>query len=141
MTLHGWTEAGLEWVREGYAKSLVRLLDRSVVVLIVTAVALVAIVVFIVPKITFSFAPQSDNGSITVNVSMHNGAALASTNAMTGTLEKYLLQQPAVKTVQTVVLIGARAGPTHRRARPGERPGSRREISHVGRSDAGGGAH
>jgi HAE1 family hydrophobic/amphiphilic exporter-1 len=102
-TLHGWTEAGLEWVREAYAKSLVRLLDRSNVVLIVTAVALAAIVAFIVPKITFSFAPQSDNGSITVNVSMHNGATLASTNATTGALEKYLLQQPAVKTVQTVV--------------------------------------
>jgi len=102
-TLHGWTEAALGWVREGYAKSLSRLLDRSVLVLVVTAAALFAIIVFVVPKISFSFAPQSDNGSITVNVSMHTGSTLASTNAMTGMLEKYLLQQPAVKTVQTVV--------------------------------------
>ena len=80
-----------------------RLLDRSVVVLVATAAALVLIVVLILPRITFSFAPQSDNGSITVNVSMHNGTTLAATNATTGALEKYLLQQPAVKTVQTIV--------------------------------------
>jgi HAE1 family hydrophobic/amphiphilic exporter-1 len=103
MTLHGWTEAALEWVREGYANSLVGLLDRSVVVLIATAAALALIVVLVLPRITFSFAPQSDSGTITVNISMHNGATLASTNTTTGELEKYLLKQPAVKTVQTIV--------------------------------------
>jgi HAE1 family hydrophobic/amphiphilic exporter-1 len=102
-TLHSWTEAGLEWVREGYAKSLARMLDRSVIVLVATAAALVVIVVLVLPKITFSFAPQSDNGSITINVSMHNGTTLAATNTATGALEHYLLQQPAVKSVQTVV--------------------------------------
>ena len=102
-TLHGWTEAGLEWVRESYARSLTRLLDRSVVVLVATAVALVLIVVLVLPRITFSFAPQSDNGSITVNVAMHNGTTLAATNITTGALERYLLQQPAVRTVQTIV--------------------------------------
>ena len=102
-TLHGWTEAGLEWVREGYAKSLTGLLDRSAVVLIATAAALALIVVLVLPRIAFSFAPQSDNGSITVNVTMHTGATLAATNTTTGELEKYLLQEPAVKTVQTVV--------------------------------------
>jgi HAE1 family hydrophobic/amphiphilic exporter-1 len=101
--LHGWTETGLEWIREGYAKSLVGLLDRSIVVLIATAGALAVIVVLVLPRITFSFAPQSDNGSITVNVSMHNGATLAATNTTTGELERYLLQQPAVRTVQTIV--------------------------------------
>jgi len=102
-TLHTWTEAGLEWVREGYAKSLTRMLDRSVMVLVATAIALVVIVVLVLPKITFSFAPQSDNGTITINVSMHNGTTLAATNTTTGALEQYLLQQPAVKSVQTVV--------------------------------------
>ena len=92
--LHGWTEAVLEWVREGYAKSLVRLLDRSVLVLLVTAVALFAIIAFVLPKVTFSFVPQSDNGSITVNVSMHNGTTLASTNTTTGALEKYSYSSP-----------------------------------------------
>jgi hydrophobic/amphiphilic exporter-1 (mainly G- bacteria), HAE1 family len=102
-TLHGWTEAGLEWVREGYARSLAGMLDRSAVVLIATAAALAVIVAVVIPRITFSFAPQSDNGSITVNVSMHNGAALSATNVTAGVLESYLLRQPAVRTVQTVV--------------------------------------
>lgn len=102
-TLHGWTEAVLEWVREGYAKSLVGLLDKSIVVLAATAGALAVIVVLVLPRITFSFAPQSDNGSITINVSMHNGTTLAATNVATGKLESFLLQEPAVKTVQTIV--------------------------------------
>ncbi len=102
-TLHGWTEAGLEWVREGYAKSLVRLLDRSAVVLLSTAGLLVLIVVLVIPRITFSFAPQSDNGTITANLSMHTGTTLSSTNFSTGRMESYLLQQPEVRTVQTVV--------------------------------------
>jgi hydrophobic/amphiphilic exporter-1 (mainly G- bacteria), HAE1 family len=101
-TLHGWTEAALEWVREAYAKSLSGLLERSAVVLISTAGALALIVLLVLPRISFSFAPQSDNGSITVNVSMHNGTTLAATNVETGKLEGFLLQQPAVKTVQTV---------------------------------------
>ncbi len=29
-TLHGWSEAGLEWVRDGYARSLSGLIDKSV---------------------------------------------------------------------------------------------------------------
>jgi HAE1 family hydrophobic/amphiphilic exporter-1 len=101
--LHGWTEAGLEWVREAYARSLDGLLDRSLVVLLATVGVLAVIVVLVIPKITFSFAPQSDNGTITVNLSMHSGSTLAGTNTTTGKLEAYLLRQPEVKTVQTVV--------------------------------------
>ena len=102
-TLHGWTEAGLEWVREGYAKSLVGSWTAASSSWLPPRSPLSVIVVLVLPKITFSFAPQSDNGSITVNVSMHNGTTLAATNTTTGTLEKYLLQQPAVRTVQTIV--------------------------------------
>jgi HAE1 family hydrophobic/amphiphilic exporter-1 len=102
-TLHGWTEAGLEWVREAYAKSLVGLLKRSAIVLIATAGVLAAIVALVLPRITFSFAPRSDNGTITVNAIMHNGTTLEATNAATGTLERFLLQQRAVRTVQTIV--------------------------------------
>ncbi|MGA2548386.1 MAG: efflux RND transporter permease subunit [Rectinemataceae bacterium] len=102
-TLHGWTEAGLEWVRDGYAKSLVGLIDRSVVVLLATAIALVLAVVLLVPKITFSFAPKSDSGTITINLAMHSGSTLESTNHATGALEAFLLGQPEVRTVQTIV--------------------------------------
>jgi HAE1 family hydrophobic/amphiphilic exporter-1 len=102
-TLHGWTEAALEWIREGYARSLVRLLDRSVVVLVATVGVLVLIVVLVLPRITFSFAPQSDNGTINVNVVMHTGTTLEATNVTTGRLEAFLLHQPEVSSVQTII--------------------------------------
>jgi len=103
MTLHGWTETALEWIREGYARSLVGLLDRSVVVLLATVGILVLIVALVLPKITFSFAPQSDNGTINVNVVMHTGTTLPATNVTTGSLEGFLLHQPAVASVQAVI--------------------------------------
>ncbi len=102
-TLHGWTETALEWIREGYARSLVRLLDRSVVVLVATVGVLVLIVALVVPRITFSFAPQSDNGTINVNVVMHTGTTLEATNVATGGLETFLLHQPEVSSVQTII--------------------------------------
>ena len=102
-TLHGWTEAGLEWVRDAYARSLVGLIDRSVLVLVSTAVVLVLVVFLLVPRISFSFAPKSDNGTITINLAMHSGSTLESTNRATGSLEAFLLGQPEVRTVQTIV--------------------------------------
>jgi HAE1 family hydrophobic/amphiphilic exporter-1 len=102
-TLHGWTEAAMEWVREGYARSLVGLLDRSVVVLVATVGILVLIVALVVPRIAFSFAPQSDNGTINVNIVMHTGTTLEATNVSTGSLEAYLLHQPEVTSVQSVI--------------------------------------
>jgi HAE1 family hydrophobic/amphiphilic exporter-1 len=102
-TLHGWTETGLEWVRDAYARSLVGMLEKSAIVLIGT-LGVVAVIAFLVAsKVTFSFAPQSDNGTITVNLSMHTGSTLDTTNSATGKLEAYLLHQREVKTVQTVV--------------------------------------
>ena len=102
-TLHGWTEAGLEWVRDAYARSLVGLIDKSVLVLVSTAVVLVLVVFLLVPRISFSFAPKSDNGTITINLAMHSGSTLESTNRATGSLEAFLLGQPEVRTVQTIV--------------------------------------
>lgn len=102
-TLHGWTETALEWIREGYARSLVRLLDRSVVVLVATVGVLVLIVALVLPRITFSFAPQSDNGTINVDVVMHTGTTLEATNVTTGSLEAFLLHQPEVSSVQTII--------------------------------------
>ena len=102
-TLHGWTEAGLEWVRDGYARSLVGLIDRSAVILISTAAVLVLVVTLLLPRISFSFAPKSDNGTITINLVMHTGSTLESTNRATGALEAFLLSQAEVRTVQTIV--------------------------------------
>jgi hydrophobic/amphiphilic exporter-1 (mainly G- bacteria), HAE1 family len=102
-TLHGWTEAALGWVREAYARGLPRLLDRALWVIIGTAAALVLVVMLVLPRMSFSFAPPSDNGSISVNLAMHTGATLAANNTATGKLEAMLLAQREVTSVQTVV--------------------------------------
>ncbi|HET6485867.1 MAG TPA: efflux RND transporter permease subunit [Spirochaetia bacterium] len=110
MTLHGWTEAGLGWVREAYARSLGGLLRRGVVVLLVTLTVVAGILVFLAPRLTFSFLPQTDNGTLSLNGSMRRGATLSVTNAAAASLERYLLSQPEVRVVQTTVGGGGMFG-------------------------------
>ena len=103
-TLHGWTEAGLEWVREGYAKSLVRPAgpERR-------------------GPAGHRRRPRGDRGPRHSEDHVQlcpaerqrdhhdqrractRGRPSTATNATTGKLEAYLLRQREVKTVQTIV--------------------------------------
>ena len=102
-TLHGWTEAALSYIRDGYANRLNRLLDRSGWVLAGAAAFFVATVVFIGPRIPFNFVPQSDNSTAQVNVNMPSGTSITTTNALAARVESFLLSRPEVRTVQTQV--------------------------------------
>jgi HAE1 family hydrophobic/amphiphilic exporter-1 len=102
-TLHGWTEAGLARVRDGYANRLEGLLKYSSWVLAGAAAFFVLTVVFIAPKLPFNFVPQSDNGTAQVNVNLPSGTAISTTNAVAARVENYLLSRPEVRTVQTDV--------------------------------------
>ncbi|MBF6594621.1 MAG: efflux RND transporter permease subunit [Thermaceae bacterium] len=106
-TLHGWTEAALTYVREGYVKRLNGLLNYSGWVLTGALVFFVVTVMFIGPKIPFNFVPQSDNGTLQVNLFMPSGTSINTTNALTARLENYLLSRPEVSTVQTDVSFRA----------------------------------
>ena len=102
-TLHAWTEGGLSWVRDRYADGLGGVLRHSVWVLAGSGAFLVAVVVVLAPLIVFNFVPNSDNGSMNVNLRLAPGTPALVTNTVTNRLESYLLARPEVTTVQTVV--------------------------------------
>jgi len=102
-TLHGWTEAGLTWVRDGYAGLLDRMLPYSAWVL-VGAAAFLALTLFAVgPRITLNFVPQTDSGLMQVGARLPSGTTLAEANQAAGKVEDFLMAQSAVRTVQTSV--------------------------------------
>ena len=103
VTLHGWTEGALEWIRNGYVASLGRILRFSPWILLGAGAFFVFTIVVILPRVPFSFVPQSDNGSLRVFMRMPTGTATQETNAVVGQIERYLMNQPAVQIVQTVV--------------------------------------
>jgi len=102
-TLHNGTEAVLDWIREKYARSLGRVVSRAVWVLIGAAAFLVATVMLIAPHIPFNFVPNSDSGTISINMFLPPGTPETVTNIETGKIEDYLFKQPDVALVQTVV--------------------------------------
>ena len=119
--LHGWTEKGLEWVRDGYARGLEAILHRGAWVLGVSAFFLVASGVIILPRLPFNFVPTTDSGFMGVNVRLPNGTPTLIANQDTARVENYLMQRPEVVTVQTTV--GNSGQITIQLAPVGKRPG------------------
>jgi hydrophobic/amphiphilic exporter-1 (mainly G- bacteria), HAE1 family len=103
MTLHGWTEAVLEWVRDGYTHILGGVLRNGAWVLAGSALFLLAIGFLIVPRIPFSFVPLTDAGTLQVNLRFPAGTPNTVTNIGAGRIEGFLFKQPEVETVQTLV--------------------------------------
>jgi HAE1 family hydrophobic/amphiphilic exporter-1 len=106
--LHGWTEAGLELVRDAYARSLNGVLRHGVIILGGCALFLGAIAFIVVPRVPFNFVPNTDSGSLEVHLRNPPGAPLQVTNNGVGRIEEYLRTQPEVRTIQSVV--GSSAG-------------------------------
>lgn len=102
-TLHGYTEAGLERLRGGYAYSVERLLGYSPWVLGGALIFFVVTITVIAPQIPFRFVPQNDSGFMNVNLRMPSGTSLESTNPIAARLENFLMSRPEVVTVQTTV--------------------------------------
>ncbi|MGA2613502.1 MAG: efflux RND transporter permease subunit [Spirochaetia bacterium] len=99
---HGWTEAGLEWVRDAYARSLGGVLKNGVWVLVGSAAFLVVVAVLIVPHIPFNFVPNTDSGVMNINLRNPPNTPLQVTNNGVGRIEAYLRQQPEVQLVQSI---------------------------------------
>jgi len=106
MSLHHMTEAGMNWLREGYIKGLEPVLKNARWVLVGMAVFFVATVVLIGPHIPFNFVPQSDSGTIRINLRVPHGVPQSIVNNTSGEIEAFLFRQPEVKTVQTTISTG-----------------------------------
>ena len=74
-TLHGWTEAGVEWIRDVYARGLNSILHRGAWVLGISAAFLVgsALFIFVIKGLPLNFVPTTDSGFMGVNVRFPNG--------------------------------------------------------------------
>ncbi|GGM93173.1 multidrug transporter [Thermus composti] len=103
LTLHGYTERALERVRQAYARSLPGLLDRAPWVLGGSLLFFLLVAGFFLPRIPFTFTPQSDAGYVRARLSLPPGTSLSRTNALAGRVEGYFLLRPEVATVQTEV--------------------------------------
>jgi HAE1 family hydrophobic/amphiphilic exporter-1 len=106
-TLHGWTEAALEWVRGAYTRSLGGILKHGVWVLAGAGAFLVFSAALIAPRIPFNFVPQTDSGTMGVDLRLPPGTPQELANVDAGRIESYLLARPEVRTVQTIVGTGA----------------------------------
>jgi len=109
-TLHTLTEKGLDAVREAYVRSLDAVMKFGAWILGAMGVVLVATVAFIAPQIPFSFVPQSDAGTLVVNVRFPRGSLTSQTNNASGRVEAWLNQQPEVETLQTDIAGGGSTG-------------------------------
>ena len=109
-TCHGIAEAALEWLRDRYADGLGTVLKRGVWVLVGAGAFFVGTLLLIGPRTPFNFIPQSDTGTLQVNVRLPPGTPLDVTNEATGRLEKWLLEQPEVAIAQTTVGSSASSG-------------------------------
>ena len=100
-TLSGWTNAGLQVVRDAYARSLDEALHFSPLVLLFALAFLAATVVIAVPKLNFTFTPATDSGTLNANLRLPSDLSLSESNQLLGRMENYFLKQPDVQTVQS----------------------------------------
>jgi hydrophobic/amphiphilic exporter-1 (mainly G- bacteria), HAE1 family len=101
-TLHGWTESFVSVVQEAYARSLRGTLKRSAPVLVATTVILGGVALLIAPRIPINFIPQSDAGTLSVNLRFPAGTPQSVVNAATSKVESFMLRRPEVDTVQAI---------------------------------------
>ncbi|MFC4452423.1 efflux RND transporter permease subunit [Deinococcus sonorensis] len=106
-TLSGLTARVVTVVRDAYARSLDRALQYSPLILVGAAAFLVATVVVVVPRISFTFTPSTDAGTLRASLRLPSGLSLATTNQLVARMENYFLNQPDVQTVQATVRTGS----------------------------------
>ncbi len=102
-TLSGITARGVDFVRDGYARSLNVALRFSPAVLIAAVAFLVLTAVVVGSNLTFTFTPTTDSGTMRANLRIPSGLSLNTTNELIARMENYFLSQKSVQTVQTTV--------------------------------------
>ena len=96
-----WFEKGLEKTRNGY-NSVVRHLIRRTIIGIVLIGGMIGATAFLGMTTATGFIPQEDQGTVYVNVSLPDGAALPRTAEVMKKVEKILEDNPGVENIISV---------------------------------------
>ncbi|MDZ7708454.1 MAG: efflux RND transporter permease subunit [Trueperaceae bacterium] len=108
---HEATDAGVRWLRERYAVALKAILTpRASTIVLVVAVALVASLGWVVPRIQFNFVSQVDAGAVAVTIEMPPGTPLERTDVVSSTIERAVADHPAVENVVASIGSGGLLG-------------------------------
>ncbi|GGR17823.1 efflux RND transporter permease subunit [Deinococcus ruber] len=102
-TLSGITAAGLNVVRDAYARGLDAVLRFSPAVLLAAVAFLVLTLVLVIPRISFTFTPSTDSGTVQARLRLPDGLPLSTNNELVARLETFFLRQSSVQTVQASV--------------------------------------
>ncbi|MBZ9713556.1 efflux RND transporter permease subunit [Deinococcus multiflagellatus] len=108
-TLHGLTNRGVQATARAYARSLGGALRRPWAVMAVAGLFLLSAGLAL-RGVGFAFTPQTDSGSLTVDLDLPTGTDLQTTNRLTRQVEENLLARPEVRLVQTSVGAGSLTG-------------------------------
>ncbi len=98
----GWFNRGFSATAKGYEGLLGRLLGRSLRMMLIY-LAIIAGVVWLVLRLPSSFMPNEDQGNIIVNVQLPPGATANRTLAVMEQVEGFLLKQPEVQSMVSVL--------------------------------------
>jgi hydrophobe/amphiphile efflux-1 (HAE1) family protein len=93
---------GIDWVRDGYA-AVVRRLVRVAALSILLVVVLGAAIYGTSLRTPTGFLPEEDQGAFFVNVQLPDGASVARTSDVTARVEQILTHMPPVQNVLSVI--------------------------------------
>jgi multidrug efflux pump len=99
---YGWFNRGFSRTAKGYESFVARLLKKAGRYLVIY-VAIIAAVGVIYMRLPTSFLPGEDQGNILVNVQLPPGATLARTEKVMEQVEGYILKQPEVQAMVSVL--------------------------------------
>jgi multidrug efflux pump len=98
----GWFNRGFTRVNHGYEGLVARILRRAARWLLLYA-AIIAVVVLMFGRLPTAFVPNEDQGNLLVNVQLPPGATLNRTLTVMQQVEQYMLKQPEVESMVTVL--------------------------------------
>ena len=98
----GWFNRGFTRTAKGYESLVARILRRAARYLVIY-VAIIAAVVLLFSRLPTSFIPNEDQGNILVNVQLPPGAAQSRTREVMQQVEGFMLQQPEVESMVSVL--------------------------------------
>jgi multidrug efflux pump len=98
----GWFNRGFARTAKGYESLVARVLRRAARWLLLYA-AIVAAVVLLFGRLPTAFVPNEDQGNLIVNVQLPPGATLNRTLTVMQQVEQFMLKQPEVQSMVTVL--------------------------------------